>query len=174
MWSNKIVPFSSETQVGAKDFPSRNANDSRWEFQSFKKPKKSKSTTSKTTQKSTKSTSILQWKQDWTWKVLDLRFEILLAQNQQNPKAFDVSLVQGISSSEAGEIWFLTRQSKWECPITKVNSESKWLESTFLLQYFNLPSEITVIYPIERSAHLKDWAKPVVDDHFHETASLLV
>jgi hypothetical protein len=143
-------PFSSETQVGVKDFPAGTLMIPMG-FQSLKSEK-----VVELLQKHSKSTNqqVFAVKTGLNLKGIDLGSNLVGAINK--PKALMV-VGPGISSSEAGEIWFLL-DSQVGMPITKVNSDQMARVNLFDYNTLILPSGNYSDFSDRTVAHLKDWA----------------
>ncbi|MFT4857683.1 MAG: hypothetical protein ACI942_003073, partial [Planctomycetota bacterium] len=143
-------PFSSETHVGAKDFPAGTLMIPMG-FQSLDAEK-----VSELIQKHAKESNqqVFAVKTGINLKGIDLGSNLVGAITK--PKAIMV-VGQGISSYEAGEIWYLL-DSQLGMPITKVNSDQMSRVNLFDYNTLILPSGNYSDFSDRVVAHLKDWA----------------
>jgi hypothetical protein len=142
--------FSSETQIGAKDFPAGTLMIPMG-FQSLDSEK-----VVELLQKHARSThqQVFAVTTGMNLKGIDLGSNLVGAISK--PKAIMV-VGSGISSYEAGEIWYLL-DSQLGMPITKVNSDQMSRVNLFDYTTLILPSGNYNDFSDVTVAHLKDWA----------------
>jgi hypothetical protein len=143
-------PFSAETQIEARDF-SAGALMIPMGFQNLNAEK-----VVELLQKHAKSTNqqVFAVKTGMNLKGIDLGSNLVGAITK--PKAIMV-LGSGISSAEAGEIWYLL-DSQVGMPITKVNSDQMARVNLFDYTTLILPSGNYSDFSERTITHLKDWA----------------
>jgi hypothetical protein len=143
-------PFSSETQVGVKDFPAGTLMIP----MGFQKMEEDK--VAEILKKAAKSSQqqVFAVKTGMNLKGIDLGSSLVGAITV--PKALMV-VGPGVSSTEAGEIWYLL-DSQLGMPITKVNSDQMARVNLFDYNTLILPSGNYSDFSDRVVAHLKDWA----------------